>query len=242
MTLPAITLSVTADPVEIWDMYWNGTWVLNALTNDNLDFGSEWDFSPTSKNLSPSKVRFFPVSGGHDHSLLGRPLNRYAVGKRNLDINGLHTLWLDYWNDLGDDTATKYVILTGVCRLDANVHPATGTNYQSLFVLRWVYLNHDISGADPNSQGSNFSRFDAVRSSDYDGDYWDLISSSLKILAVFAHPQGVVDDEITHGCCWIANTSPTATEWKVATAGYTYNVSDDPLFDVVIFARYSGSE
>ena len=68
MTLPALTLNDTPRPWEVWDMLWEVTAYLNGDVRiaTEVDFGAARDFSSSSKNIKPHKVRWAQI-GGHDH-------------------------------------------------------------------------------------------------------------------------------------------------------------------------------
>jgi len=99
--LPSITLGDTAEPEEVWNMFWQASSYLNGSIchktgGGNIGFGLKND---VIKNISPHKIRFNPLCGhSHGAHAWGGPLSYWALRKRVMDLNTLPVLWANYFD------------------------------------------------------------------------------------------------------------------------------------------------
>lgn len=235
-TVPTITLSSTADQAEVWDMFWEAGNVLHFLDNDNLDFGDDKDSSASSKNLQPHKILFAPNAYGHDHSVTGgKRIHPDALAKRNLDVNGLSVLWVDYWSDdLGGDSTVKYVLLPGHGTIDSDYTPdGSSTAYGNAGTTRYCFLQTE-PGVSVSNDSSNDAVLDIDDGSDFDSSYWgDLNYEVISVVVTSFRGTGSLGS-LSLQNLWVGKKGGA---WLVATN--TGGTIDTP-FTYLVVGRYTG--
>jgi hypothetical protein len=105
MSLPTLSLSPAANATEVWDMFWHATIILNGNLDwrNDIDLGTARDYSYTSKNIKPNKIKW-SCSYGHDHSPLSGsgPISWHGLRKKHIDLNSADILWQDYYGNHWD--------------------------------------------------------------------------------------------------------------------------------------------
>lgn len=237
MSIPTITFGTTITTEDVWNALWQISLEFNTLTWEHLDLGTEKSFLYTSKNLKPSKIRFFAPIGGHDHGPLigGKRIHPAGLEKRHFDVNSCSMLWQDFWASGPEEE--RYVILPG------RVTISSANNSEQVYFVKPVTTYPFTSISESFTLHSSTATY--VSSLDvqpYLDSSWSAFSYS--VIAIIAQPtQGdTSSDNNTGSRASVIVVKDSTYGWLLAVQGSSSNGSIDchPYIDYLVVLKVVG--